>query len=166
MKNTLISITAVMLFIAVFYCFAQKKEIQLDKSIRVLNFSGVSYLDTIVNVGVSTMKIKEVNIIILPFKFEDTLNPLLLGYIEYSGSYYIIRLKSNLSKEENILILSHELIHLLQEYSGRLLITDNSIIFDGRYYSPYIPYFNRLWEIEAFILESQLATEINKKLNP
>ena len=74
MKNTLISITAVILFIAVFSCFAQKtenKEINLDKSIRTLNFSKYTYADTIVNIGISTLKIKNVNVVILPLTFKE-----------------------------------------------------------------------------------------------
>ncbi len=144
----------------------KNREVKLDKSIRILNFSKFNYADTIVSIGVSTLKIKNVNVVIVPLTFKEELNPFLLGYIEYSDNYYTIKLSSYLSKDEAILVIAHELTHLHQFYYKRLLFTEDNIIFDGFYYNPYMDYSQRPWEREAFLLQDIVKANILKKLNP
>lgn len=166
MKNVIKITIALIILLSVSTFFAQKTEnkVILDKSIRVLNFSKYTYADTIVNIGVSTLKIKNVNVVIVPLSFKEELNPFLLGYIEYNDNYYIIKLSSYLSRDEAILVVAHELIHLHDFYYKRLIFTKESIIFDGVHYSPYMEYSNRPWEISAFYYERVLKSKIEKKL--
>jgi|GEM_PF-4557070 len=163
-------ITAVIFIVAVFSFSAPKteeryfKKVKLDKSIRIINFSGISYLDTVVNVGVSSLGIKNVNIVLLPMRSEDYFNPYLLGYIEYFDGLYVIRLNSTLDKSEKILVISHEVCHLAQSYYGRLILKKDFIIFDGVYYSYYLNYRDRPWEIESFSKQSIIEANIIKQL--
>jgi hypothetical protein len=170
MKHLIKIIVGAVIIMVILIFFAPKNEekyfrkVELNTSIRTINLSGVPYLDTVVNVGASIIKVKDVNIIILPLLPEDCLDTSLLGYIEYRDNYYIIRLNAELDKKAQILTISHELIHLLQDYSGRFILNGNYVIFDGEQYSPYVEYLDRPWEKESFYYEHVLETKINKKL--
>jgi hypothetical protein len=62
-------------------------------------------------------------------------------------------------------VLSHEIVHVHQYYSGRLIFDDNKITWMGDEYKlDGLPYDSRPWENEAFFLESELKSRIIKKL--
>lgn len=70
---------------------------------------------------------------------------------------------NTMDKMEAIKILSHELIHLDQYQSGRLVKRKgfNTVLWDGKIYDvKEISYLERPWEIEAF----KLAPGLEKKI--
>lgn len=71
---------------------------------------------------------------------------------------YTIYLTHRARKYNLPMTLAHEMIHIQQMVSGRLIVesSDNSVTFKGTKYTAKqwlsIPYRNRPWEAEAYIL--------------
>jgi hypothetical protein len=85
----------------------------------------------------------------------------LRAFIIGERNQYIIYV-DDLNREESLTILSHELIHLQQYSSGRLIrMEDHFMMFDGEAYNVNeIPYKERPWEIEAFKNETDLKIKV------
>jgi hypothetical protein len=72
------------------------------------------------------------------------------------------------SKPSNSLIVSiiHELVHVEQLYTGRLIIIDDwNIWFIGKKYTVNVPYDERPWEREAFEVSKKLFSEIKNPVD-
>jgi hypothetical protein len=104
-----------------------------------------------------------------------TMNPSLKGalgadtelraYIIGERNQYVIYV-DDLGREESLTILSHELIHLQQYSSGRLIrMEDRFVMFNGEVFNvDNIPYKDRPWEIDAFKKEKDLKMKLEKNL--
>jgi hypothetical protein len=144
------------------------KVIKLETKNSVSNRTDIDYLDTIVHVGLSKLGIKNTYVIIYPITedikqlFSNDLK--LEAHIRGFNGQYIIWI-DKLSRQENITVLSHELIHLNQYQTKKLIYIDDTVIWNGeRVDLTNIPYQDRPWEKEAFDKEFGLEREIKKEL--
>lgn len=170
MKNTILATTAVILIISAFSCFAPetklRQTVKPDKTVKILNLSGEIGLDTITSIGVTELGLEDLKIIIVTLtQKEIEEDETLLGYISQEDSYYLIRLKPGLYKDYYLEIISHELTHLNQYYTGRLKVLSYGIQYDNLTYSFEYPYWDRQWEIIAFQNEDFLKIAIQHKMN-
>lgn len=94
-------------------------------------------------------------------EFEKQSNQQLNGFIvELSLNRFQILINSNLSVIDLRGVIFHELIHLKQAHSGRLVTCNNQLgVFENEeYYLDYVPYRFRPWEIEAYKYEKYLLS--------
>ncbi len=146
----------------------QFKIVQLDTTNLIVNNMDEKYIDTIINVGLNKLGISGVIVLVNPLppevkaKFSSELE--LKAHIrEHQGFYYIWIDK--LSKDETIDVLSHELIHLLQYHTKRLVVNGNTPIWEGNVYElNNVPYHSRPWESEAFDNSNDLKYKILETL--
>ena len=126
------------------------------------------YLDTIIYSGIKSLELKGLIIVIRPltaevknnFSSEIELKAHILG----KDSSYVIWVDNNLSRYEYIEIFSHELIHLKQYYTNKLIINNNIITWNGKKINNIINYKDRPWEIEAFDKQKSLESKMNNIL--
>ncbi len=146
------------------------EKVKLDKAnSTVYNTTEQGFLDTIVYVGLDNLKIRDVIVIIKPLEsgaqVEDggTLKAHIIGY----GKQYVI-FTDALGRKESITVMSHELIHLQQYYTGRLLVKNKMITWQNNTLPLVdwinVSYNNRPWEQEAFQLQGPLRDSIITKL--
>lgn len=144
------------------------KQIKLDTFNLVFNNTEHEYIDTILNVGLTELNLKNIVVTVIPLN-ENTKrsfqsNGELKAHIREQDGYYYIWI-DELNRYENIEVLSHELIHLKQYYDKRLVLDGNTPIWLGKEYSlESVPYESRPWEIEAFSNEKELKNKIEKVL--
>jgi len=142
-------------------------KVVLSSENRVFNITTQNYMDTVILVGLSELRIKGVDVLIKPLvplpKGPDDLE--INAFIrKYGRAKYVIEIGS-FSKSEVIGILSHELMHLHQYHTSRLHMTTTSLIWYDRVYITDIPhYFDRPWEIEAEGLGRILEKKIRNQL--
>jgi hypothetical protein len=173
-KNIVIGIIVVLLIgFAIYFLSNQKqqtfKKVTLSRNNIIRNSTSKSYLDTLVSQGLDVLGLKGEYVMI------RTMNPSLKGslgadnelraYIIGERNQYIIYI-DDLGREESLTILSHELIHLQQYSSGRLIrMEDRFMMFDGEVYNvDNIEYKNRPWENEAFKKETGLKIKLEELL--
>lgn len=151
-------------------------KIEIPKTHYIYNRTDVKYLDTIISAGLSVLKIEPTTILIQPLKknitFESefgdfTLEAYIIGDVTPFGTQYVIYV-NELSRNEYIRVLSHELIHLIQYETGTLKMTNGNITWHNKIYSAdNIPkYSDREWEQDAFILGRIMEDAIKKILIP
>lgn len=161
-----------LLFAGLIYIFRDKPftaNIDVAKSTNVIqNETYQPYIDTILVAGLDELNIKNTKVYVKNLTPSET--QIMAGY-ELKGliinvdnsNEYVIFIKYT-SRDETIQILSHELIHFKQYYDKTISITDKSIIWKGKAFSPYTPYEERPWEIEAFNKDSEFKSILMKKL--
>jgi hypothetical protein len=173
-KNIVIGLIVLIVIGFIIYLSSNKKqiyfkEITLSRNNIITNNTSKSYLDTIVSQGLDVLGLKGEYVMI------RTMNPSLKGalgadtelraYIIGERNQYIIYV-DDLGREESLTILSHELIHLQQYSSGRLIrMEDRFVMFNGEVFNvDNIPYKDRPWEIDAFKKEKDLKMKLEKNL--
>jgi hypothetical protein len=173
-KNIVIGIVVLLLIGLVIYFLSNQKErtfkrVTLSHNNIITNKTSKSYLDTLVSEGLDVLGLKG------EFVMIRDMNPSLRGalgsdnelraYIIGERNQYIIYI-DDLDRQESLTILSHELIHLQQYSSGRLIrMEDTFIMFDGTVYNVNdIAYRNRPWENEAFKKETGLKIKLEELL--
>ena len=132
--------------------------IELGKENAVLNRTDKPYLDTIVSVGLSELGIAGITVLIDPLEKELTTGEFeIQAHIIGTQNQFII-FTNEFSREKALEVMSHELIHLQQYNTGRLVKTDGGVIWEGYYIQSIgeIPYMARPWELEAFVLGENL----------
>jgi len=166
-KNTILGTITVILGVAVFSLyFAPKKNLKrtvyLDKTVKILNYTNYSGLDTIINITAQILKIKNVKIVSVPLYVED--EEIYFAYIQEKEGYYLIRVNSKLSEDLLIESICHELTHLAQEQSGQLKRLYYGFWYNGVVYPFYWPYFDREFELRAFEMEFYLKYAVKDLL--
>ena len=173
-KNTLLIILLIISIIALILLVVKKEE--PFKSYTPLNLNYVqnyvqskTYLDTIVMVGLDKLGIGGYSVQIRPqqgsIKIDDEFSTeaFIIGN-EYQSVIYT---RESLGRGTAIKILAHELIHL-QQYRSRKLIKleGKNVEWDGNIINDItsIPYEEREWEKEAFEKGRELEKEIRKEL--
>ena len=144
-------------------------EVQLDSSNYIGNNVNKPYIDTILNVGLSILNLKNVTIFVSPLSentklmFASEGGELKAHIREYNGNYYIFI--DDVDRLESIEILSHELVHLKQYHDGRLMLKDKTPIWLGEEFPlTLVSYDNRPWEIEAYMVDDVLESKIKNVL--
>ena len=133
----------------------------------VTNVSSVSYADTLTHAGLKVLDIDSVRIVIhdLPDERSMSLMEDTKGFVISSTPRFLnIYMDGSMGRSQYIKILSHELIHVKQVYSGRLITDDAPVfIFDNKKYNKdFIPYSVHPWEQEAYRLQNQVSSELRQ----
>ena len=178
-KNTIITILILLTLIGLFFLlrYANRVEyfepVTLSENNYIINLSEEKYVDTIVSVGLDQLGIKECSVTIekMPQRIKDLFyeqNQLNLEATVFGDNFMFSILTNDLNRGNSILVLSHELIHLKQYNSGRLVyVGDGFVTFDNKVYKVTdIPYNDRPWEKEAFEQQYDLADKVRKILIP
>jgi hypothetical protein len=173
-KNIVIGILVIILIGFLIYLISNQKEqtfkrVTLSHNNIITNKTSKPYLDTLVSEGLDVLGLKGEYVMIKDMNpsLKGSLGPEteLRAFIIGERNQYIIYV-DDLNREESLTILSHELIHLQQYSSGRLIrMEDHFIMFDGDAYNVNeIPYKKRPWEIEAFNKETDLKIKVGELL--
>lgn len=173
-KNIVIGIIVLLLIGLVIYFLSNQKErtfkrVTLSHNNIITNKTSKSYLDTLVSEGLDVLGLRGEYVMIKDMNptLRSALGPdnELRAYIIGERNQYVIYI-DDLNREESLTILSHELIHLEQYSSDRLIrMEDTFIMFEGKVYNVNdIAYKNRPWEIEAFKNETDLKIKLEELL--
>jgi len=145
--------------------------IDIQTTNMVSNRTDIDYLDSIVYVGLNEMNLDSIAITIRQispdvqamFDSESQLKAHIIG----KGNQYIIFV-DEMSRDEAIKVLSHELIHLKQYYTKKLILEKDKVYWDGEeIYQREInetEYQRRPWEAEAFAGQRGLENKIREIL--
>ena len=145
--------------------------IDIQTTNMVANRTDRDYLDSIVYVGLNELNLDSVAITIRQispdvqarFDSESQLKAHIIG----KENQYIIFV-DEMSRDEAIKVLSHELIHLKQYYTKKLILEKDKVYWDGReIYQTEInetEYQRRPWEAEAYAGQRGLETKIREIL--
>lgn len=144
------------------------KSIIMNDLNHIRNTTDKKYLDTIIYVGLKNLHITNVSVLIKPLseasKYNFRENGDLRGYIRYDGELFTIFI-DEMSTYESIEIISHELIHLEQYKTRRLVVRYYQPTWEGEDISlEKVSYENRPWEIEAFQKQDDLSKKMKKDL--
>jgi hypothetical protein len=146
-------------------------KINIQTTSMVANRTDRDYLDSIVYVGLNEMNLDSIAITIRQispevqamFDSETQLKAHIIG----NENQYIIFV-DEMSRDEAIKVLSHELIHLKQYYTKKLILEKDKVIWDGKeiYQSEIneMKYEQRPWEAEAFAGQRSLENKIREIL--
>lgn len=137
-----------------------------DNNIVILNVDK-SYYDTIIKIGLDEVNIKDIKVVVI--ELTDASKSQFDGgdlkaHIRYhEGVYYLFM--GDYDRNESIDIISHEIIHITQYYSGKLDYTDGQLTWDDRIYDlNNVSYEERSWEVDAFSKQKQLSNRIKERL--
>ena len=145
--------------------------IDIQTTNLIANRTDRNYLDSIVYVGLNEMNLDSVAITIRQISPEvqamfDS-NSQLKAHIIGKGNQYIIFV-DEMSRDEAIKVLSHELIHLKQYYTKKLILEKDKVYWDGKeIYQREInetKYEQRPGEAEAFNGQRGLENKIREIL--
>ena len=81
----------------------------------------------------------------------------------YAEDEFEIEIDANLTGDNALTTLSHELIHVEQYATGRLKDVSSGARFDGKLYRDSLPYDKLAYEIEAHENESLILKEFKKR---
>ena len=173
MNKTLKTIIVLLGIIAISYLFylliqsnkeAYFNSIQFKNENYINNRTDMKFTDTILRVGLDKLGLKDVVVLVQPLteSAKQSLGPdtQLKAHVRQEQNGYIVWM-DNISRTEALTVLSHEILHIKQYESGRLVVNGTNVIFDGKQYDiNEIPYEQRNWEIEAFHDQTEMETYI------
>lgn len=146
-------------------------KIDIQTTNMISNRTDRDYLDSIVYVGLNEMNLDSIAITIrqispdVQARFDS--DSQLKAHIIGKENQYIIFV-DEMSRDEAIKVLSHELIHLKQYYTKKLILEKDKVYWDGReVYQTEInetEYNRRPWEAEAFAGQRGLENKIREIL--
>lgn len=146
------------------------KKVTLDKAAStVYNTTDQGFLDTIVYTGLNHLNICDVIVIIKPLESGAQIDDggTLKAHIIGRDKQYVIYI-DQMGRKESLTVMSHELIHLNQYYTGRLLVKNKMITWQHNTLPladwVNVSYNNRPWEQEAFQLQGALRDSIITEL--
>lgn len=178
MKQYRILIIIIIIVLIVYILLATKKKemkkFTFPKEIVVFNNTKYKGIDTMAMVVLNKiMKFDSIHMNIYSIRdgLFDTGDIEILAYVEknqfklHEYNLYIAKKLSGVSVEK---IISHEMLHVQQIESGKLIQSDFFKLFsiynnDTIYYAK-IPYNLRAFEIDAFAIEGNVSNELNKLL--
>jgi len=176
LKKSLLLIGILILLIFLLVIFLKKptdipfNRIKLNEDNIIVNRATQPYLDTIVNVGLDELNIQKILVVIRPITSEikTQLNQKetdldVKAFIVGKNNQYIIYIV-DMDRNSSMDVISHELIHLQQTESGRLVKGTQSVIWEGIEYSSQIEYDKRPWEIDAYSNSNDLKHKIQNRL--
>ena len=172
-KNKIIWIIVAIVILGLVIFLITRKERpfnQLDIPITnsVKNQTELEYVVPIINAGLYQLKIDSTYIMVKPMSLIMKTNGLgdkdydLMGSLLGNRNQFMMYL-DNINRYDGMDIIAHELIHLDQYHSGRLVKREgfNSVLWEGKIYDvTTIPYKERPWEIEAFNRDKDLRKKI------
>lgn len=164
------------LIILILIIFITYKAIEPEKKFNQVNLSHNNtiineilprYYDTILNVALDSMEIKNQVVIIreLPETTKNSLPDMeLYAHIVYRDGYFYLFI-SNFDREKSIRILAHEVIHIDQYLKKDLIYNDGILLWENKSFDlNEINYQDRPWEVDAFYREGELMKLIKNGL--
>ena len=140
---------------------------------KIVNQTDNSYYDTIAHYSLNFLGIENQKVIIADLSManisEDVVDGNVRGGLGQLGNGTYVMFLANMSKDEALTIIPHEIIHLKQFHDGYYINVDaNNVIFRNNHYKlSETEYYNRPWEIEAYdkgrILSKELRDSIVRK---
>ena len=143
--------------------------LDIETTNMIINSTKYKYLDTIVKVGLREMGLNDkIAVSIRPitqevkqrFDGEMTLEAHILG----KGNQYMLFI-DDMGRQNAIRVISHELVHLRQYRSGKFVMGEDYVIWDGKRYNEYqiyqMEYDDRPWEREAYTEQRYLRKQIS-----
>jgi hypothetical protein len=137
-------------------------KVEISRNSIVTNGTDKTYYDTIFQVGLNLLGIQGLDILVRPLsdnaksQFEGELKA---HVIEYPNGYYVFI--DDVSRQESIDIIAHEIIHIQQYFSNDLQVINESLLWKNEKFEINgLPYDSRPWEVEAFDRGKMLAREI------
>ena len=173
LKTVLIVVVVLLLGVLVYKLITYKtrplyfKSVTFENTNYVANNTELKYVDTVIRVGLDLLEIHNVQILIKPLtqKAKDQFAKdgiELKAHIRESNGGYTVWI-DDLTKDEMITVLSHELIHLKQYSDNRLSVVGSNVIWLGEFNDLSVTgYEDRPWEIEAFNKQAQMRSDILK----
>jgi hypothetical protein len=141
------------------------KPITFENTNYINNKTHMKYADTIIRVGMDILNIQNTQILVTPLT-EQSKNQFakdgiqLDAHIRAVPGGYIIWI-NNLSRNQMIKVLSHELIHLKQYSDKRILVVGSNVMWNGEVIDlSIVKYEDRPFEIEAFQKQTDLLNKI------
>jgi hypothetical protein len=179
MKKFLILLLVLLLLGGLIWLLSTSKPVvyqpvTLSETNGILNTTPYPYLDTVVDVGLTELGVAGLNVLVQPMsdrirtQFEREEGAALEAYIAEWLDGYVICVNGDLGHNRAIDIMAHELWHLSQYQSKRLVLLGGSeVLWLGtRYDVLTLPYAERPWEREAFREQGPLARAIRQQLLP
>lgn len=164
-------ILSIILLLVIITTEKEKKfnQINIDTSNIVFNFTKNRYIDTIIFVGLKELNINGINVLVQTLSTGTKEKTKEFGELkahihELEGEYYIFI--DDLSRDETLTVLSHELIHLSQYYTNDLILIDSEkfIWKKDTFNLSNLDYNERPFEIDAFKKQYELKKKIEKIL--
>ena len=129
------------------------KTTPLSTNNSIYNETDMDFMDTIVSVGLSELKLNDIEVEIRPmdimvqdkFNTDNANNTLKAFIVQLSENNYMVY-SGRLTREEALTMLSHELIHLKQYYTKKLILEKDKVYWDGEEM-----YQTEINEIESFL---------------
>lgn len=169
-NKIIFGVVAILLAIVIYFLLTYKESsfnrIKITETNGVLNRTEDLYLDTIVHVGLKELNISGISVLINPLEKKLMSGEYdIQAHIVGNTNQFIIFTKS-FNRRKAIEVISHELIHLEQYRTERLIKLGSTVVWEG---VPYpliglLPYLDRPWEVEAFVLGEELKDKIDKIL--
>jgi hypothetical protein len=179
MKKILILLLVLLLLGGLIWLLSTRKPVvyqpvTLSETNGILNTTPYAYLDTVVDVGLAQLGVVGLNVLVQPMndrirtRFEEAEGAALEAYIAEWLDGYVICVNGDLGRNRAIDVMAHELWHLSQYQSKRLVLLGGSeVLWLGtRYDVLTLPYAERPWEREAFREQGPLARAIRQQLLP
>lgn len=180
MKNKYLKIILICLGVLalayVIYLGSKQKDVkfnavELSEDHQIINQTSRNYLDTIISVGLSEMGISGFKVYVMNLGEEFKNNPAkgtgdmnLKATVFNYGSDFIMYVDESVDKGLAIEVITHELIHLGQFWSGDLKVINKSgtVIWKGQIIEALsVDYESRPWEIEAFDKGRKLSSDVS-----
>lgn len=175
-KIVLIIFILIVFFVGIYFLNKKNekpfKEVDIpDTANYINNRTENKYIDTVLLLAANKLGVEGAIISVFPMSdevrinFERDNNISLKAFIVGSGYQYAI-FTQDLDRMESITVFSHEMIHLKQYNSNRLIVLGNGVVtWEGQKIEVNsIPYNDRPWEREAFQNETKLANDLKKIL--
>jgi len=176
-KKIIISFIIIVIISLITFLIIKSSKNQPEKYFNPVKFNSINYVnnntdknyyDTIIEVGLEKLNLKGISILITPLS-ESVKSILgdnyeLKAHIRENGTGYVLFI-DNVSREESITIISHELIHLNQ-YHSKELVYSNGIVYwqNAEFVLNDVGYGDRPWETDAFNKETELSKKIKSVL--
>lgn len=140
-------------------------QVETYPDITIYNRTNKSFYDTILNVGLKQMNLKPVvTIMTLSNETKANFDGQLKAHIRYDDGSYVLFI-DDLSRIDAIDVISHEIIHIDQYESRKIIYENGVLIWDGQEIDfQNIPYNERPWEVEAFEKQNDLSKTIKSIL--
>lgn len=136
-------------------------KITLSENNLVLSTHGTC--DTILSVGLDVVNLKGLVVNILPLSesVKSNFDGDLKAHIRLHEGIYYLFIDHDNPKEELIKIVSHEIVHIQQYHTQRLIYERGIVLWEGSEYDlNTTSYDNRPWESEAFSKQNEIYEKI------
>ena len=145
--------------------------VEFDSRNEILNYTTIEYVDTLSHIGLEYLGVSDLNITVLEARPHLIRNILpgehVDGFVIQTDSLsYSIFINPNMNRRTMISILSHELIHVKQQSSGKLEVINNELaVFEGdTIKTQQVEYRERPWEREAYRQQREVERHIRSRV--